>query len=772
MTDDQNSIRAEKSTDTGVSGCPFSKQATEFDPFDAAYQLDPAEALRWSREKEPVFYSEKLGYWVVSRYEDVKGVFRDPITFSPAIALEKISSAPDEASEILKSYGYAMNRTMVNEDEPDHMNRRRLLMDAFLPDQLDAQTPMIRRLTRQSIDRFIDRGNADLVAEMFWEIPMEVALHFLGVEASDIAELKSFSVAHTVNTWGRPRPEEQLHVADSVGRFWQASGNVLDKMRAEPDGKGWMYDSIRQNALHPDIVTDSYLQSMMMAILVAAHETTAHASANAVMTLLKNETAWAELVANPGLIPNAVEECLRFAGSVVAWRRITTQTTTVGGVPIPEGAKLLIVQASANHDERAFENPDDLDLYRDNASDHLTFGYGAHQCMGKNIARLEMRIFLEELTRRLPHLKLAAQAFDYVPNTSFRGPRELLVEWDPRENPENQDASVLEAVQNFPVGPPAKSEIRRRLTVKEAVVAQGNILHLLLHDSQGQPLPDWSAGAHIDLFSGDITRKYSLCGTPDEAGAFRVAILREDAGRGGSQHFHETLKTGDILYAAGPRNHFRLDETGDEYLLIAGGIGITPILTMADRLKALGKRYTIHYAGKTREGMAMLDRAAGDHSEALKVYVGADGNRMNLSKLVGNFAKTGRIYACGPERLLNALDSLAADGPEGWLTFESFSAADITLDPEREHEFTVHLSDSVRDVTVRADQTILDALIEAGIDVPSDCREGLCGSCEAKVSDGQIDHRDKVLTQAERQTGDRMMTCCSRAKGKRISLRF
>ncbi len=759
-------------TNTGADGCPFSKQATEFDPFDAAYQLDPAEALRWSRDDEPVFYSEKLGYWVISRYEDVKSVFRDPITFSPAIALEKISPAPEAAGEILKSYGYAMNRTMVNEDEPDHMIRRRLLMDAFLPARLDAQTPMIRRLTRQSIDRFIARGNADLVAEMFWEIPMEVALRFLGVDADDIADLKSFSVAHTVNTWGRPRPEEQLHVADSVGRFWQASGKILDKMRGNPDGIGWMYDSIRQNKLRPEIVTDSYLQSMMMAILVAAHETTAHASANAVMTLLKSENAWAELIANPGLIPNAVEECLRVAGSVVAWRRITTSATTVGGVPIPDGARLLIVQASANHDPRAFENPDHLDLYRDNATDHLTFGYGAHQCMGKNIARLEMRIFLEELTRRLPHLKLSAQTFDYVPNTSFRGPRKLLVEWDAAKNPEIQDASIREKAQDFPVGPPAKSDIRRRLIVEETVIAQGSILHLKLGDPQGEPLPDWTAGSHIDLFSNGMTRKYSLCGAANEAGTFRVAILRDDAGRGGSRHFHETLKVGDILYAAGPRNHFRLDETADDYLLIAGGIGITPILAMADRLKALGKQYAIHYAGKTQDGMALLDRARSDHGTSLNIYAHTDGNRMDLPNLIGTFPKSGKIYACGPERLLKALDCLAADGPEGWLTFESFSAADITLDPEIEHAFTVHLSDSDRDITVRADQTILDALTQAGIDVPSDCREGLCGSCEARVSDGEIDHRDKVLTQAERGAGDRMMTCCSRATGNRITLRL
>ncbi len=751
-----------------ATGCPFSQKARAFDPFDAPYQTDPADSLRWSREEEPVFYSEKLGYWVVSRYEDVKAVFRDPILFSASIALEKISPAPPEAGEILKSYGYALNRTMVNEDEPDHMQRRRLLMDAFLPANLERQVPMVRRLTRQAIDRFIDKGRANLVADLFWEVPMEVALRFLGVDGDDIAELKSFSVAHTVNTWGRPSRDEQLHVAESVGRFWQASGRILDKMRANPDGQGWMYDSIRQNKLHPDIVTDSYLHSMMMAILVAAHETTAHASANAVKTLLQDGKAWRELVENPGLIPNAVEECLRVAGSAVAWRRIATDDAVVGGVAIPKGGKLLIVQASANHDERAFENPDQLDLYRDNASEHLTFGYGAHQCMGKNIARMEMRIFLEELTRRLPHLRLCDQEFAYVPNTSFRGPKELWVEWDTAQTPEPSP----DKARDFPIGPPAKSDIRRRLRVAEAHRGEGNILHLRLEDPEGGALPDWSAGSHIDLFSGPVTRKYSLCGTVEEGGTFRVAILNEPEGRGGSRHFHDSIKPGDILHVAGPRNHFRLDESADDYLLVAGGIGITPILAMADRLKELGKRYVLHYAGRNRAGMAFLDRATRDHGPALHVHAKDEGKRMDLAEIVAGFPRDGKIYACGPDRMLEELDRLTADGPENWLTFENFTATDTTLDPEKEHAFTVHLADSDRDVTVRADQTVLDALTGAGIDVPCDCREGLCGSCEAEVAEGEIDHRDKVLTQSERAAGNRMMTCCSRARRDRLVLRL
>lgn len=296
------------------TGCPISAQAAAFDPFSLAYQRDPAGTLAWAREEEPVFYSPELGYWVVTRYDDVKAVFRDNILFSPAIALEKITPAPPEAAAILQRYGYAMNRTMVNEDEPDHMERRRLLMDAFLPEALAKHEPAVRALARQYMDRFIDKGRADLVAEMFYEIPLTIALHFLGVPDEGAEQLRQFAVAHTLNTWGRPTPEEQLKVTENVGRFWQVAQKILEDMMAKPDGEGWMYETIRQHLLHPDVVPESYLRSMMMAILAAAHETTSNATANAFLTLLSHRKAWEDICANPALIPNAVEECLRVAG--------------------------------------------------------------------------------------------------------------------------------------------------------------------------------------------------------------------------------------------------------------------------------------------------------------------------------------------------------------------------------------------------------------------------------------------------------------------------
>lgn len=136
----------------------------------ATCRIDPAGTLAWAREQEPVFYSPELGYWVVTRYEDVKAVFRDNLLFSPAVALEKVTPATPEVLRILDTYGFAMKRTMVNEDEPDHMARRRLLMDAFMPERLIAYEPIVRQMARQYMDRFVDAGRADLVGAMFYEI--------------------------------------------------------------------------------------------------------------------------------------------------------------------------------------------------------------------------------------------------------------------------------------------------------------------------------------------------------------------------------------------------------------------------------------------------------------------------------------------------------------------------------------------------------------------------------------------------------------------------
>lgn len=755
------------------NGCPVSHNAAAFDPFEDGYQQDPPDYVRWSREQEPVFYSPKLGYWVVTRYDDIKAIFRDNITFSPAIALEKITPTGEEANAVLASYGYAMNRTLVNEDEPAHMPRRRALMEPFTPAELAHHEPMVRRLTREYVNRFIDDGRADLVDQLLWEVPLTVALHFLGVPEEDMDLLRQYSIAHTVNTWGRPKPEEQVAVAHAVGNFWQLAGRILDKMREDPSGPGWMQYGLRKQRELPEVVTDSYLHSMMMAGIVAAHETTANASANAIKLLLQHPDVWREICEDPALIPNAVEECLRHNGSVAAWRRVVTRDTTVGGIALTAGSKLLIVTSSANHDERHFADADLFDIHRDNASDQLTFGYGAHQCMGKNLARMEMQIFLEELTSRLPHLRLAEQRFTYVPNTSFRGPEHLWVEWDPAQNPERVNTAVLAPRDAVRIGEPSGASMGRTLVVQALERAADDVLKIRLAAPDGRALPRWSAGSHIDVECGNsgISRQYSLCGNPDDLGVFEIAVLREAQSRGGSAWIHGNLRVGDRVKVRGPRNHFRLDETCRKAIFIAGGIGITPVSAMARRAKALGIDYVIHYCGRSRTAMALLDELAALHGARLRAHVRDEGQRADFAQILGTPNGDTQIYACGPARMIDALQACCAHWPEDSLRVEHFSSTLGALDPDREQPFTVELKDSGLTLDVPATQTLLQALRCANIDVQSDCEEGLCGSCEVRVLAGDVDHRDVVLTRAERDANDRMMSCCSRAmRGGKIVL--
>jgi len=746
--------------------CPFQAgaqvdaQARQFDMFGPEYQANPAESLKLLREEKPIFFSEEMNYWVVTRYADIKNIFRDPITFSARNVLEKFTPNSAEADAILASYGYAMDRTLVNEDEPIHMERRRELLDAFAAPNLEELREMTRRLVSRQVDAFIGQGEVDLMATLLWEVPIIIALKFLGVPDEDIERLQQFGVAHKVNIWGRPSAAEQKHVATMVGKFWHFSGEVLERMKEHADDKkGWMYDMIRKNRSNPRVVTDNYLHSMMMAILVAAHETTATATANAIRHLLSVPGLWKKLHDQPHMIPGAVEECLRYAGPIVSWRREATRDTEVGGVKIAQGDKLFLVMAAANRDPRHFENPDLLDIQRDNASEHLSFGYGAHQCLGRNIGRMEMCVMIEELTRRIPYLQLSEQEFSSLPNTSFHGPEALWVHWDPNTVYREGRQQVI-----FPIGNPDKRQIYRSTQVLQVRDIARDIREITLVSTDPDlPLPGWSAGAHIELIlPNGLERKYSLCPT-DTKGHYVIAVKREPQSEGGSKWIHEHLQAGDRLPIRGPKNFFRLNLDAEHYLLMAGGIGISPILSMAQQLKNQGKPYRLVYCGRQRDTLAYVDEITAI-TQTPELYISAEGRRANLQELVSKQPQGTHIYACGPEKMLDELEVLAATYQLD-LTFELFSSSSGILNPELEQPFEVELVDTGKTYHVPRDKTLLQVLLEHDIDIPNDCEEGLCGSCEVVVEYGEIEHRDKVLTAAERAANTRMISCCSRAKG-------
>lgn len=762
----------DQTTAPDISKCPYhsGSAAKDFDPFEMAYQLNPGDACAWARENDPIFFSEKLGYWVVTRFEDLQQVFRDQDTYSASVALEKITPATDEAAQILKDKGYAMHRTLVNEDEPDHIARRRALAGPFDVHHLTEEEDMVRELVTGYIDRFADKGAADLVNSLLWEVPLTVAFHFLGVPEHDMDMLRKYSIAHTVNTWGRPDAEQQKEVAENVGNFWNLAGDILAELRETPDAPGWMPFSIRAQQEQPEVVTDSYLHSMMMAGIVAAHETTAHSGSNAIKLLLENREVWEELVRRPELIPNAIEECLRLSGGVAAWRRITTKPTTLAGQHLEAGERLLIVSAAANRDPRHFNDPDRIDLYRDNSTDHLTFGFGSHQCLGKNLARLELQVILQELTSRFPTMRLVDQEFDFVPNTSFRGPEHLLVEWDADTR---ATTTVEHAVPNFPeivFNGPGRELKTRTMTVSRVRALTDKVAGITLVPGSGA-LPSWQPGAHVEIDAGDVSRRYSLCsGNPDE---WEIAVAREDAGRGGSRWIHENITEGTTVRIRGPRQNFHVDIDATRRILVAGGIGITPVLALADDAKAKGIDYVIHYCGPTRSALAYLDRLDTDHRGHIVLHISDEGTRLNLADIVEEYREGTQVCTCGPDRLTDAVLSAFAAWPEGSVSRESFTST-AAVDPALNEPFEVELRSTGRTVTVPRDETLLEVLETSGVDVDADCREGLCGTCVLGVvgaDTADLDHRDDVLSAREKTSGAVIMPCVSRScGGKKLTL--
>jgi ferredoxin-NADP reductase len=302
---------------------------------------------------------------------------------------------------------------------------------------------------------------------------------------------------------------------------------------------------------------------------------------------------------------------------------------------------------------------------------------------------MEMQIFLEQFTGRLPHMRLAEQKFTYVPNTSFRGPEHLWVEWDPQQNPERTNPGLLGIHVPVRIGEPSKHAITRAVVVESVVPVAERIVKLRLVSPDGKPMPRWTPGSHIDVECGDPewSRQYSPCSDPTDRDVLEIAVLRETQSRGGSSWIHANVKAGDRLKIGGPRNHFRLDEEAARVILIAGGIGITPISAMARRAKSLRMDYELHYSGRKRATMAFLDELAELHGDRLHIYATDEGKRNDFNILLGTPDPAVQIYACGPMRMLQALETCCAPWPEDSLRIEHFVSTIGTLDSSKEHAF-------------------------------------------------------------------------------------
>ena len=300
------------------------------------------------------------------------------------------------------------------------------------------------------------------------------------------------------------------------------------------------------------------------------------------------------------------------------------------------------------------------------------------------------------------------------------------------------------------------------------------VLSVELTAVDGSALPPFDAGAHIDLQlplpGGTVSRSYSLCNDPRETHRYVVGIGRDRASRGGSRWVHEHLRPGALLRIGAPRNHFRLNETAPSFALLAGGIGITPLLAMARRLHALGKPVRALLAARDRTSAAFVDEWRALVPETTLHLDAEAGGPPDLHAWLAALPRGTGVYCCGPAPMLNAFERACAALGLADAHVERFTAAPPAPDAPAPGACTLVLERSDREIAVPADKSLLDALLEAGLDVPSSCFEGVCGTCETRVLDGEIDHRDGVLSAVERKRGDVMMVCVSRCKGARLVL--
>lgn len=284
----------------------------------------------------------------------------------------------------------------------------------------------------------------------------------------------------------------------------------------------------------------------------------------------------------------------------------------------------------------------------------------------------------------------------------------------------------------------------------------------------GRPLPNWAPGAHIDVVLPDGREaQYSLCSQPG-APRWRIAVLRE---RGVSAWLHENAWPGSDLAVRGPSNHFLFAPTaGRRYVFVAGGIGITAILPMLAAAQRAGSPYTLAYAGRTRQAMAFLPEVERDHPGCVEVFAADEGSRLDIPARFGRPPDDPTIvYACGPARMLQQLEESMAAWPVGSLHVERFVAKELGP-PVWPDPFAVDLLMSGITVEVAPDQSVLEAVEAAGVLVPSSCRVGTCGTCEVPVVDGEIEHRDSILSIEEQRESRTMMICVSRAACPRITI--
>ena len=370
----------------------------DWDPLSAAYLRDPYAISNELREESPVFFAPSIGYYVVNRMSDVMQVFDDHETFASILVQDPVFPLDEQVKEVL-SRGFEPLPVMSNRPEPDHGRIRVHTRKGFSNRRLKAISPYIRRRCHELLDQMLaTAAPAEFVKALAFPLPGETVFRLIGFPEGDDEILKSWCGDRKAFSWGRPSVEQQVSVAENMLAYWEYCRDFTARKRSEP-GDDLTSELLLAWEDDPDDLTYHEVESIVYGLSFAGHEAVTNLICNALLCVLPRRLAWEEIVADPTLIRNAVEEILRFESSQISWRRITTKPAEIGEWKLPSDAKIFLNFASANRDESVFEDPDLFDIHRSNANQHISFGKGVHFCLGTHLARLEVAIVLDRCSR-------------------------------------------------------------------------------------------------------------------------------------------------------------------------------------------------------------------------------------------------------------------------------------------------------------------------------------------------------------------------------------
>ncbi len=395
----------------------------EFQPFVNPQLDDPYTFFKRARKEEPIFYSSLFDAYVLTRYDDIISVLKDPTRFSSANSLQSIVNSTPEVIKILRQ-GFPFV-SLINSDGDRHKRLRAPFMKVFASEQLTSVEDSIREIGDRLLDNFINDGRAEIIEKFAHPLPLEVILTMYSVPLKIMPEVARWAKDMTQLFSSPLPPERQVECARSFVSLQHFVANLIEEKRKAPQ------NDLITNILDSGLSTPE-LVLLLCEMIVAGHATSADFLGIAIKLFAEQPEVWQKLHQNSSLIPAALEEVLRYDTPAPSMVRVTTTEVLMGEMTIPKGSRILILYGSANRDETRYEDADKfkIDRFKDTPANHIAFSHGMHHCLGSNLARREGRIALEILTQRLPNLRLCpSQQLTHIPAMLNRGYTSLYVEW-------------------------------------------------------------------------------------------------------------------------------------------------------------------------------------------------------------------------------------------------------------------------------------------------------------------------------------------------------